>query len=47
MTLRVYTVGAALSPTAVGVKDWATDPEQRARLGELSTRLTGVNAFAA
>jgi NAD(P)-dependent dehydrogenase (short-subunit alcohol dehydrogenase family) len=31
----------------VGVKDWATDPEQAARLWELSARLTGVNAFAA
>ncbi|MFD8913524.1 SDR family NAD(P)-dependent oxidoreductase [Streptomyces sp. NPDC059575] len=29
-----------------GVKDWATDPEQAARLWELSTELTGVNAFA-
>ncbi|MFI5675185.1 SDR family NAD(P)-dependent oxidoreductase [Streptomyces cellulosae] len=31
----------------VGVKDWATDPEQAARLWELSAQLTGVNAFAA
>jgi NAD(P)-dependent dehydrogenase (short-subunit alcohol dehydrogenase family) len=31
----------------VGVKDWATDPEQAARLWELSAELTGVNAFAA
>ncbi|MFC8513579.1 SDR family NAD(P)-dependent oxidoreductase [Streptomyces sp. NPDC057257] len=30
-----------------GVKSWATDPEQAARLWELSARLTGVNAFAA
>ncbi|MEU4149444.1 SDR family NAD(P)-dependent oxidoreductase [Streptomyces sp. NPDC026659] len=29
-----------------GVKDWATDPEQAARLWELSAELTGVNAFA-
>ncbi|MFJ1973608.1 SDR family NAD(P)-dependent oxidoreductase [Streptomyces sp. NPDC087903] len=30
-----------------GVKDWATDPEQAARLWELSAELTDVNAFAA
>ncbi|WP_330281218.1 SDR family NAD(P)-dependent oxidoreductase [Streptomyces sp. NBC_00588] len=30
-----------------GVKSWATDPEQAARLWELSARLTGVNAFSA
>ena len=30
-----------------GVKDWAIDPEQAARLWELSAELTGVNAFAA
>lgn len=29
-----------------GVKDWATDPEQAARLWELSAELTDVNAFA-
>lgn len=29
-----------------GVKAWATDPEQAARLWELSAELTGVNAFA-
>ncbi|MET8028196.1 SDR family NAD(P)-dependent oxidoreductase [Streptomyces avermitilis] len=29
-----------------GVKDWATDPEQAARLWDLSADLTGVNAFA-
>ncbi|MEU6371080.1 SDR family NAD(P)-dependent oxidoreductase [Streptomyces sp. NPDC046931] len=29
-----------------GVKDWATDPEQAARLWELSADLTGVDAFA-
>ncbi|MDQ0994486.1 SDR family NAD(P)-dependent oxidoreductase [Streptomyces sp. V3I7] len=29
-----------------GVKDWATDPEQAARLWALSAELTGVNAFA-
>ncbi|MGI5460484.1 SDR family NAD(P)-dependent oxidoreductase [Streptomyces sp. CA-249302] len=30
-----------------GVKTWATDPEQAARLWALSAELTGVNAFAA
>lgn len=30
-----------------GVKDWAVDPEQAARLWELSAELTGVNAFRA
>ncbi|MFJ7073966.1 SDR family NAD(P)-dependent oxidoreductase [Streptomyces sp. NPDC098781] len=30
-----------------GVKDWALDPAQAARLWELSAELTGVNAFAA
>jgi NAD(P)-dependent dehydrogenase (short-subunit alcohol dehydrogenase family) len=30
-----------------GVKDWAIDPEQAARLWQLSAELTGVNAFAA
>jgi NAD(P)-dependent dehydrogenase (short-subunit alcohol dehydrogenase family) len=30
----------------VGVKDWAIDPEQAARLWLLSAELTGVNAFA-
>ncbi|WKE67857.1 SDR family NAD(P)-dependent oxidoreductase [Streptomyces sp. WP-1] len=29
-----------------GVKDWAIDPEQAARLWTLSAELTGVNAFA-
>ncbi|WP_420711900.1 hypothetical protein [Streptomyces sp. MMG1533] len=29
-----------------GVKDYAVDPEQAARLWELSARRTGVNAFA-
>ncbi|UXY31420.1 SDR family NAD(P)-dependent oxidoreductase [Streptomyces sp. HUAS TT20] len=29
-----------------GVMDWATDPEQAARLWALSAELTGVNAFA-
>ncbi|MFD9392765.1 SDR family NAD(P)-dependent oxidoreductase [Streptomyces sp. NPDC060000] len=29
-----------------GVRDWATDPEQAARLWELSAELTGVNAFS-
>lgn len=31
----------------VGVKAWATDPEQAARLWELSAELTGVDALAA
>ncbi|MEV6170615.1 SDR family NAD(P)-dependent oxidoreductase [Streptomyces sp. NPDC051954] len=30
-----------------GVMDWARDPEQAARLWELSVKLTGVNPFAA
>lgn len=30
-----------------GVRDWATDPEQAARLWELSAALTGENAFPA
>ena len=30
----------------VGVKDWAIDPEQAARLWSLSAELTGVDAFA-
>jgi NAD(P)-dependent dehydrogenase (short-subunit alcohol dehydrogenase family) len=30
----------------VGVKPWASDPEQAARLWALSAELTGVNAFA-
>ncbi|MFE5117911.1 SDR family NAD(P)-dependent oxidoreductase [Streptomyces sp. NPDC056669] len=30
-----------------GVKEWATDPEQAARLWALSAELTGVDAFAA
>ncbi|MEU8972065.1 SDR family NAD(P)-dependent oxidoreductase [Streptomyces monashensis] len=29
----------------LGVKEWAIDPEQAARLWELSAELTGVNAF--
>ncbi|MEU6417143.1 SDR family NAD(P)-dependent oxidoreductase [Streptomyces spiralis] len=29
-----------------GVKDWAVDPDQAARLWDLSAELTGVNAFA-
>ncbi|MET7704073.1 SDR family NAD(P)-dependent oxidoreductase [Streptomyces sp. NPDC005485] len=32
--------------TRVGVRDYATDPEQAARLWDLSAELTGVNAFA-
>jgi NAD(P)-dependent dehydrogenase (short-subunit alcohol dehydrogenase family) len=31
----------------LGVKEWAIDPEQAARLWELSAELTGVNAFPA
>jgi NAD(P)-dependent dehydrogenase (short-subunit alcohol dehydrogenase family) len=31
----------------LGVKDWAIDPEQAARLWQLSAELTGVDAFAA
>ncbi|MGN5382015.1 SDR family NAD(P)-dependent oxidoreductase [Streptomyces lasalocidi] len=31
----------------LGVKDWAIDPQQAARLWELSAELTGVNAFPA
>jgi hypothetical protein len=30
----------------VGVKDYAIDPAQAARLWDLSAELTGVNAFA-
>jgi NAD(P)-dependent dehydrogenase (short-subunit alcohol dehydrogenase family) len=33
--------------TRTGVKDWATDPEQAARLWALSAARTGVDAFAA
>ncbi|MFE5009123.1 SDR family NAD(P)-dependent oxidoreductase [Streptomyces sp. NPDC056696] len=33
--------------TRIGVKEWATDPEQAARLWTLSAELTGVDAFAA
>ncbi|MFB6674803.1 SDR family NAD(P)-dependent oxidoreductase [Streptomyces sp. NPDC056390] len=33
--------------TRVGVKEWATDPEQAARLWALSAELTGVDAFSA
>jgi NAD(P)-dependent dehydrogenase (short-subunit alcohol dehydrogenase family) len=29
-----------------GVRDWATDPEQAARLWQVSAELTGVDAFA-
>ncbi|WUD76957.1 SDR family NAD(P)-dependent oxidoreductase [Streptomyces sp. NBC_00510] len=32
---------------SAGVKDWAVDPEQAARLWALSADLTGVNAFTA
>jgi NAD(P)-dependent dehydrogenase (short-subunit alcohol dehydrogenase family) len=33
--------------TTSGVKEWAIDPDEAARLWDLSARLTGVNAFAA
>lgn len=36
----------AVDGGSTGVKEWAIDPEQAARLWELSARLTGVNAFA-
>ncbi|MEU6372447.1 SDR family NAD(P)-dependent oxidoreductase [Streptomyces sp. NPDC046909] len=36
----------AVEGETAGVKDWATDPGQAARLWELSADLTGVNAFA-
>ncbi|MGW3035796.1 SDR family NAD(P)-dependent oxidoreductase [Streptomyces sp. NPDC001178] len=36
----------AVDGATSGVKDWAIDPEQAARLWELSAELTGVNAFA-
>jgi hypothetical protein len=32
--------------TRGGVKDWAIDPEQAARLWAVSAELTGVDAFA-
>jgi NAD(P)-dependent dehydrogenase (short-subunit alcohol dehydrogenase family) len=38
---------AAEGEERLGVKDWAIDPEQAARLWELSAELTGVDAFAA
>ncbi|MDX2677978.1 SDR family NAD(P)-dependent oxidoreductase [Streptomyces soliscabiei] len=47
----VYLEDCDIAETAVdgdqssGVKAWATDPEQAARLWELSAELTGVNAF--
>jgi hypothetical protein len=31
----------------IGVRDYATDPEQAARLWALSAELTGVDAFSA
>ncbi|QXE33109.1 SDR family NAD(P)-dependent oxidoreductase [Streptomyces sp. GMY02] len=38
---------AAADPSVRGgVRDWATDPEQAARLWRLSAELTGVDAFA-
>ena len=48
----VYLIDCDISEPApaggerVGVRDWATDPEQAARLWALSAELTGVNAFA-
>jgi NAD(P)-dependent dehydrogenase (short-subunit alcohol dehydrogenase family) len=48
----VYLVDCDISEPApsdgerVGVRSWATDPEQAARLWALSADLTGVNAFA-
>ncbi|MGA6157315.1 SDR family NAD(P)-dependent oxidoreductase [Stenotrophomonas sp. NPDC087984] len=38
---------APADESRVGVKEWATDPEQAARLWALSAELTGVDAFAA
>ena len=48
----VYLIDCDISEPApaggerVGVRDWATDREQAARLWALSAELTGVNAFA-
>ncbi|MGW7422775.1 SDR family NAD(P)-dependent oxidoreductase [Streptomyces sp. NPDC054813] len=36
----------AVEGEPTGVKAWATDPDQAARLWDLSAELTGVNAFA-
>ncbi|MGW7238004.1 SDR family NAD(P)-dependent oxidoreductase [Streptomyces sp. NPDC054804] len=36
----------AVEGETTGVKAWATDPDQAARLWDLSAELTGVNAFA-
>jgi NAD(P)-dependent dehydrogenase (short-subunit alcohol dehydrogenase family) len=36
----------AVEGEMTGVKAWATDPDQAARLWDLSAELTGVNAFA-
>ncbi|MEV7979614.1 SDR family NAD(P)-dependent oxidoreductase [Streptomyces sp. NPDC086519] len=36
----------AVEGEPTGVKSWAVDPEQAARLWDLSAELTGVNAFA-
>jgi hypothetical protein len=36
----------AVEGEPTGVKAWATDPVQAARLWDLSAELTGVNAFA-
>ncbi|WP_206122380.1 hypothetical protein [Burkholderia sp. Ac-20392] len=34
------------TPTETGVRDYAVDPAQAARLWNLSAELTGINAFA-
>ncbi|KAA9161348.1 SDR family NAD(P)-dependent oxidoreductase [Amycolatopsis acidicola] len=39
-------IGGARPAVRLGVRDWATDPEQAARLWTMSAELTGVNAFA-
>ncbi|MFF4896507.1 SDR family NAD(P)-dependent oxidoreductase [Streptomyces sp. NPDC001068] len=36
----------AVEGSTAGVRDWAVDPDQAARLWDLSAELTGVNAFA-
>lgn len=39
--------GEPVSPTAAGVRDYAIDPAEAARLWTLSAELTGLDAFAA
>lgn len=39
--------GEPVSPTAAGVRDYAVDPAEAARLWTLSAELTGLDAFAA